>query len=134
MFNIELIKHKRKLKQDFSDSFDTLKDELGNVPLKMQTDAYLNGAILSICQNYLNAQNIYKNAAKILIIDAVCEELYRRESVEVQTRIDQWLTSKDHTFMQGYQHIKQQSDHNSSLQLLTKYIQQNYVQATSLMI
>jgi hypothetical protein len=134
MFNIELIKHKRKLKQDFSDSFDTLKDELGNVPLKMQTDAYLNGTILSICQNYLNAQNIYKNAAKVLIIDAVCEELYRRESVEVQTRIDQWLTSNDHMFMQGYQHINQLSDHNSSLQLLTKYIQQNYVQATSLMI
>ncbi len=134
MFNIELIKHKRKLKQDFSDSFDTLKDELGNVPLKMQSDAYLNGAILSICQNYLNAQNIYKNAAKVLIIDAVCEELYRRESVEVQTRIDEWLTSNDHMFMQGYQHIKKLSDHNSSLQLLTKYIQQNYVQATSLMI
>tara|TARA_R110001583_G_scaffold171120_1_gene324572 strand:+ start:12491 stop:12895 length:405 start_codon:yes stop_codon:yes gene_type:complete len=134
MFNLELIKHKRKLKQDFSYSFELLKDELGNVPLEMQTDAFLNGVVLSICENYLNAQNITKNTSKAVVVDAVCEELYRRESIAVQTRIDQWLVDNDTLFMQGYQYIKQQSDHKLNLQLLTKYIQQNFEQATGLML
>ena len=134
MFNLELIKHKRKLKQDFSDSFSLLKDELGNVPLEMQTDPFLNGVILSVCENYLNGQNVSKNTAKAVVVDAVCEELYRRESIAVQTRIDQWLVDNDELFMQGYRYTKQQSDHNVNLQLLVKYIQQNFDQATGLML
>jgi len=134
MFNLELIKHKRKLKQDFSDCFSLLKNELDNVPSEMQTDAFLNGVIMSVCDNYLNDQNITKNASKADIVDAVCEELYRRESITVQTRIDQWLVDNDELFMQGYRYIKQQSDHNLNLQLLAKYVQQNFKQATGLML
>lgn len=134
MFNLELIKHKKKLKQDFSASFSLLKDQLGNVPLEMQTDALLNGIILSICENYLNAQNILKKTSKAVILDVVCEELYRRESIAVQIRIDQWLTDKDQLFMQGYKFIKQPSDHSLNLQILVKYIQQNFDPATGLML
>lgn len=134
MFNLELIKHKRKLKFDLAKCFTSLIDELGNVPLTMQTDAFINGAIISVCNNYLESQNISKKLSKALVIDAVCEELYRLESVSVQTRIDQWLANNDALYMQGYQYIKQQSDHDLNLQLLTQYSQQNFKQATGLML
>jgi len=134
MFNLELIKHKRKLKQDFSDCFSPLKDQLGNVPLEMQTDGFLNGAVLSICENYLNTENISKTSSKALVVDAVCEELYRRESITVQTYIDQWLLDNDELFMEAYQYFKQQRDHELNLQLLAKYIQQNFEPATGLML
>lgn len=134
MFNLELIKHKRKLKKDFSNCFSLLRDELGNVPLDMQTNAFLNGAILSVCENYLKDQNILKTAAKALVIDAVCEEIYRRDSVAVQVRIDQWLLDNDELFKQGYQYIKQQSLHNFNLQSLAKYTQKNFEPATGLML
>lgn len=134
MFNLELIKHKRKLKQDFSDCFSSLKDELGNVPLEMHIDAFVNGAVLSICDSYLHSQNISKHTSKALVVDAICEELYRRDSIAVQTRIDQWLADNDELFMQGYQYVQLQNKHSLNLQLLTKYIQQNFEQATGLML
>jgi hypothetical protein len=134
MFNLELIKHKSKLKLDLAKCFASLIDELGNVPLTMQTDPVINGAIVSVCNNYLESQNISKKLSKALVIDSVFEEIYRLESIAVQTRVDQWLENNETLYIQGCQYIKQQSDHDLNLQWLADYSRQNFKQATGLML
>jgi hypothetical protein len=134
MFGLELIKHKRTLKQDFSECFSSLKDDLGNVPLEMKTNAYVNGAILSVCESYLNSQNVSKHSSKAVVIDAVFEELYRRESIPVQVQIDEWLIKKDSLFIKGYDDAVQNADYSLNMKWLESYIQQNFEQATGLML
>ena len=134
MFGIGLIKYKRKLSQDFSVCFSPLKDELGNIPVEIQTNAFANGAIVSICESFLHAQNVLKATSKVLILDAVFEEIYRRESIAVQTRVDDWLAQSDETFLQGYQQAREPHEHDSKLEWLSSYIQQHFEPANNLML
>jgi|TARA_B110001469_G_C9398857_1_gene205125 hypothetical protein len=134
MFGFELIKHKRALKQDFYECFSSLKDDLGNIPLEMKVNAYLNGAILSVCESYLEGQNVFKQSSKAVILDAVFEELYRRDSIPVQTQIDEWIKQKNESFMKGYNNAPQHSDYNLNIKWLEGYIQQNFKRATGLML
>lgn len=134
MFGLELIKYKRTLKQDFSECFSSLKDDLGNVPLEMKANAYVNGAILSVCESYLDGQNVSKHSSKAVVIDAVFEELYRRYSIPVQVQIDEWLSAKDSLFIKGYNDALQCADYSLKMKWLESYIQQNFKQATGLML
>jgi hypothetical protein len=134
MFGLELVKHKRKLTQNFSLCLAILHDQLGNVPVKIQKDAFVNGAIVGICEAYLHEQNIDKSSSKALIIDAVFEEIYRRESVNVQTRVDEWLKNEDKLFLEGY---KQSNDYNNDslkMKWLSSYARQNFVPDNNLML
>ncbi len=134
MFGLELIKHKRKLTQNFSDCFALLKDELGNVPIEIQNDAFINGAIVGICESYLDAQRVQKASSRALILDAVFEEIYRRESVKVQTLVDVWLEQNDKKFLQGHQQATDNSSLSEKLQWLSAYAQQNFESANNLML
>lgn len=116
----EAIKHKRKLKQAFSDCFDPLKSVLGNVPIPMQTDRYITAAILGTCRGYAEAvQTDEKTFASI--VDAVFEEVYRQNSLTVQTQTETWLTEADETFMESYYHAKELASPEIDLTWLQKY-------------
>ncbi len=134
MFGLELVKHKRKLTQNFSFCFAHLHDSLGNVPISIQKDAFVNGAIIRICEAYLHEQSVDKASSKALIIDAVFEEIYRRESVNVQIRVDEWLAQEDNLFLGGYQQANDYSNHSLKLKWLSDYAQQNFEPENNLML
>ena len=134
MFGLGLFKHKRKLTEELSSCFSPLKDELGNVPVDMQFDAAINGAVIQICEAYMREKGVQKAFSKAAIIDAVFEEIYRRESINVQMRVDVWQENDDAMFRQGQTQAERFSQHAQRLQWLTDYSQEHFEQANNLML
>ena len=106
MFGFKFRPCKRDLKQALSSCFEPLKDELGTVPVRMQTSKHITASMLGICEGYAEAKKIYKKQQLALITDAVFEEIFRRESTKVLTQVDQWVAEKDQKFMAQYQQAK----------------------------
>ncbi|KGM06712.1 hypothetical protein LP43_1204 [Methylophaga thiooxydans] len=134
MFGLELIKFKRELTQNFSDCFATLKDELGNVPIEIQNDAFINGAIVGVCDAYLDQKQVQKKSSRALILDAVFEEIYRRESVQVQTKVDDWFQQQNSAFFEGHKQASTGMEHSARLKWLSEFSQQNFESANNLML
>ena len=57
----EIIKHKNKLKQAFSECFQPLKSIFDNVPIPMQKDRYVTAAILGTCRGYAEKNDLTEN-------------------------------------------------------------------------
>lgn len=134
MFGFGIGKHKRTLTYGFADCLMPLKDELGNVPIPMQTDPAINGAILGACDGYATANNVSKSGDLVVIADAVFEELYRRESVEVQERVDQWKSENNEAFTTMYEKAKSHAGTELDLAWLTAYATDNFEPATGKML
>lgn len=134
MFGFGLGKHKRTLTFAFADCLLPLKDELGNIPIPMQTDPAINAAFLGASDGYAIAQGVTKQSDLNVIADAVFEELYRRESVEVQDRVDKWKAEKNEAFLDMYEKAKSQTDSSLNLSWLTEYAGQNFEPATGKML
>jgi hypothetical protein len=119
--------HKHNLLNAFSNCFKTLKDELGNLPIGMQTSHEITGAILGSCRGYAISHKIDENSFD-LIVDGVFEDLFRRESIAVQTKTEKWLQTEDETFMLAYYHAKSQIISNKSLDLswLAEYAKKHF--------
>ena len=49
MFGFGITKHKRKLSEAFEACFWPVMDQLGNVPIPMQSDPAINASILAVC-------------------------------------------------------------------------------------
>jgi hypothetical protein len=121
----EIIKHKNKLKQAFSECFQPLKSIFDNVPIPMQKDRYVTAAILGTCRGY-SEKNDLTEKAFASIVDAVFEEVYRQDSVDVQTRTEGWLTESDEIFMQSYYHAKDKASLDIELAWLQSYAQEHF--------
>ena len=134
MFSLGLGKHKKKLEQAFATCFWPLIDELGNVPIPMQTDPAINGAILGVCNTYSQSQNVTKPSDLLLIADAVFEEIYRLESINVQNRVDTWKNENNEAFNQAYANAKDKTSTELNLTWLTDFAKDNFEQATGLML
>lgn len=134
MFGLGLGKHKRKLEQAFEKCFWPLVDELGNVPIPMQTDPAINGSILAICETYAELESITKPKDIALIADAAFEEIYRLESINVQERVDGWKNGNDDAFNQAYQLAKSKTTSDLDLTWLSDYAKDNFDKATGLML
>jgi hypothetical protein len=119
--------HKRHLLNVFSNCFKALKDELGNVPIKMQSSHEIAGSVLGACRGYAIANKINESNFN-LIVDAVFEDLFRRESVAVQTKTEKWLQTEDETFMLAYYHAKSKAIKNKTLDLswLSDYAKKHF--------
>lgn len=105
MFGLSVIKHKRTLKQSFSDCLLPVQDQLGNVPVAMQSSKVITASVLGICRVYSDQHDIEEPDFE-LIVDAVFEEIFRRESVAVQTLTESWLQDNDAEFMHYYYDAK----------------------------
>lgn len=120
-------RHKRYLLNAFSDCFKALQDELGNVPIDMQSSPEITGAVLGACRGYATLNHINESSFNI-IVDAVFEELFRRESVTVQTKAEYWLHDENEFFMLAYYHAKSKTlnSKNINLSWLSDYAQKHY--------
>lgn len=108
MFGLGAAKATRVLQKSFSECFSPLKDELGNVPVEMQTSKDINARMLGICEAYAHKRKVSGRKQLATIVDAVFEEVYRRDAITVLTRVDQWLGSQDAEFMPIYEQMKTQ--------------------------
>ncbi len=119
--------HKRYLLNAFSNCFKTLQDELGNVPIGMQSSEEITGAVLGACRGYAIIHHIDEPSFD-LIVDAVFEELFRRESVTVQNKAEHWLHDENEFFMLAYYHAKSKTINSQSINLtwLTDYAEKHF--------
>jgi len=134
MFGFSTGKHKRALEFALAACLEPLKDELGNIPIPMQTDSAINGAILGVCEGYANSQGVTKPSAIATMIDGAFEELYRIESINVQNRVDSWKQQNDPHFLEAYNNAKSQTNENLDLTWLAQYADANFDQATGKML
>ena len=125
MFNFKAVKHKYFLTNIFSHCFEPMRDELGNVPIKMQTSPQITASIIGVCRAYALNRNIQESTFD-LIVDAVFEELFRRESIEVQTRTETWLHNADKDFMTAYYQAKTRAIQSLNLDWLSDYAKQHF--------
>lgn len=134
MFGLGIGKHKKKLEQALATCFWPLIDELGNVPIPMHTDPAINASILAVCETYALSQNVTKPSDLALIADAVFEELYRMESINVQNRVDSWKNDNNEIFTQAYANAKAKTTVDLDLTWLSQFAKDNFDQATGLML
>lgn len=128
MFGLSMLKHKRILKQVFSDCFLPLKDDLGNVPIPMHTSKLITASILGTCRAYEEKQQL-KDSNFDLLVDAVFEDIFRRESVKVQTLTESWLQSSDAEFLRYYYMAKLRAKSGTDLSWLQYLALENFKQS-----
>jgi len=128
MFGLSMLKHRRILKQAFSDCFLPLKDELGNVPIAMHTSKFITASILGTCRAYEEKQHI-KESNFDLLVDAVFEEIFRKESVKIQVQTEYWLHDADSDFLQYYYMAKSKTNSGSDLSWLQYSALENFKQS-----
>ena len=134
MFGLGIGKHKKKLVQALAACFWPLIDDLGNVPIPMQTDPTINASILAVCETYALSQNVTKSSDHALIADVVFEELYRMESINVQNRVDGWIGENNADFIEAYEKAKSQTTSDLDLTWLTELAKNHFKPATGLML
>ena len=140
MFGLGNNKVKSRLQKTLSKCLEPLKDELGNVPLEMQTSESFNASLLGICEGYAESQSIIKKKSVALIVDAVFEEIFRRESTQVLTAVDEWRQQKSKEFIAAYEEAKTKtiSTSKNSGQLdvawFGEYANNNFEPARNLML
>ncbi len=125
MLGLSVVKYKRELMQAFSECFLPVKDSLGNVPVLMQQSKFITASILGICRGYSESR-VKDESDFDLIVDAVFEEIFRRESVEVQTRTESWLQSSDDEFMFFYFQAKYRTMDSENLNWLQNTLLNSY--------
>jgi hypothetical protein len=128
MFGLTMLKHKRVLIQVFSDCFLPLKDDLGNVPIAMQTSKFITASILGICRAYEEQQHINERNFDLLV-DVIFEEIFRRESVSVQTLTESWLQSSDAEFLHYYYAAKSKASSSADLSWLQHQASKEFKQS-----
>ena len=137
MFGLGNNRVKKTLQKAFSECLAPLKDELGNVPVEMQTDAAINAHMLGICEGYAQANNISKQQSIAIIVDAVFEEVYRRESTLVLTKVDQWRADANSDFIPAYDEAKATTEKNTDnldIDWFKEYATSHFEPADNLML
>ena len=136
MFGLGKGKVKNALLKTISNCLEPLKDELGNVPIAMQTDKAINAYILGICETYAIKNNITKTQSVALIVDAVFEEIFRREATEVLILIDNWRQRDDQEFFRAYSEAQEKINNTADLDInwFQDYANNNFEPARNLML
>lgn len=137
MFGLSSSRVRKTLQNSLTECLAPLKDELGNVPVVMQSDATFNAYMLGICEGYAQSQNVNKTKSVAIIVDAVFEEIYRRESTQVLTRIDQWRAESNADFIKAFNEAKSKTLNTTEKLDVTwfqEYASKNFEPAYNLML
>ena len=68
-----------------------IQDDLGNVPVSMQQDPRVNGALIGLTERVCAHFGVARQALVHRVTAAVFEEIYRREATTVLTQCDEFL-------------------------------------------
>lgn len=127
----ETTKHKFKVKEALSDCFEPLRSDLGNVHPNMRESRFITASILGFCRAYAIANQLNEKTFSLLV-DAAFEEVFRSESMSVQTRTETWLNDADSEFMQAYYQAKAKTQAPLDLAWLSQYAQEHFRKARTL--
>jgi len=123
--------HKPILLQAFSDCLDPIRSDLGNVHPDIRQSPYMSGAILGICRGYANKQKLRESVVNKLI-DNAFEEVFRSESLDMQTKAKNWLNEENTDFIDAYEHAKSVTEIELNLDWLSQYVQTHFQKASTL--
>jgi len=127
----ETAKHKATLLQAFSDCFDPMRSDLGNVHPRMRQSRYITASILGVCRGYADSHQINEKIFNLLV-DSVFEEVFRSESITMQSKTETWLQSDDKDFMTVYYEAKARTHSELDLSWLSEYAQASFKKARTL--
>ena len=106
-----------------------VQDDLGNVPVLMQQDPRVNGALIGLVERVCAHFKITRPIHIQRVIAAVFEEIYRREATAVLTQCDEFLEDPQSELSQARASIgelqPEAPDPNWVIDL-NDYIQKNY--------
>ena len=114
-----------------------VKDGLGNVPVAMQQDPRVNGAIIGLTERVCAHMGITKPALVQRVISVVFEEIYRREANLVLAQCDRDLQTSDSELCQARIAIADQPPDTPDpawLADLENHIQNNYDRPDTLVL
>jgi len=123
--------HKPILLQAFSDCLDPVRSDLGNVHPDMRQSPYISGAILGVCRGYATQKKLRESVVNKLI-DNAFEEVFRSESLDMQSRAKRWLNEENADFMDAYKHAKSAIEIELNLDWLGQYVQTHFKKASTL--
>ncbi len=124
-------KHKAILLQAVSDCFEPLRSDLGNVHPDMRQSPFISGAILGICRGYVDQYRLKETLFNSLV-DNVFEEVFRSQSLSMQTKAEQWLNEAQTDFMNAYYQGKEKTTKSLKLDWLSQYAQMHFKKASTL--
>jgi hypothetical protein len=134
MFGLVNNRVKKTLQKAVARCLAPLQDELGNVPVEMQTHVLVNAYLLGICEGYAESNKITKPQSIAVIVDAVFEEIYRRESTQVLTTIDQWRNEKNSEFLEAFEKTKASTTETLDIDWFKQYATSTFEPANNLML
>ena len=106
-----------------------VQDDLGNVPVSMQQDPLVNGALIGLTERVCSHFKVTRPILVQRVVAAVFEEIYRREATDVLTRCDQLLESPQSGLSRARTDIGSLPPDTPDLNWvsdLNDYIQKNY--------
>ena len=123
--------HKPILLHAFSDCLAPLRSDLGNVHPDMRQSPYISGAILGTCRGYA-IQNKLRESVVNKLVDNAFEEVFRSESLNMQTLAEAWLNEEHTDFMDAYYHAKSEAEVELNLNWLSRYLQMHFKKASTI--
>lgn len=106
-----------------------VQDDLGNVPVSMQQDPHVNGALIGLVERVCAHLKITRPVHIQRVIAAVFEEIYRREATAVLTQCDKFLEDSQSELSRaraGIGELQPETPDPNWVSDLNDYIQKNY--------
>lgn len=106
-----------------------VQDDLGNVPVLMQQDPRVNGALIGLVERVCAHFKITRPIHIQRVIAAVFEEIYRREATAVLTQCDELLEDPQSELSRacaGIGELQPETPDPNWVSDLNDYIQKNY--------
>ena len=106
-----------------------VQDDLGNVPVSMQQDPRVNGALIGLTERVCAHFGVTRPMLVQRVLAAVFEEIYRREATAVLTQCDELLEDPQSELCQtraGIGEKQPETPDPNWVADLNGYIQENY--------
>ena len=106
-----------------------VQDDLGNVPISMQQDPRVNGALIGLTERVCIHFKVTRSVLVHRVIAAVFEEIYRREATAVLMQCDKLLEDPQSELSRARADIsalQPETPDSNWVSGLNDYIQNNY--------
>ena len=106
-----------------------VQDDLGNVPVSMQQDPRINGALIGLTEHVCAHFKVTRSVLIQRVISAVFEEIYRREATSILTQCDKLLEdpqSELSRVCKSIGELQPETPDPNWVSDLNDYIQKNY--------
>ncbi len=112
-----------------------VQDDLGNVPVSMQRDSRVNGALIGLTERVCTHFEITSPRLVERVLSSVFEEVYRREATTVLTRCDKLRKDPESDLFRACAEIgslRPETPDPNWVSDLNGYIQNNYERPNAL--